>query len=117
MVSNLKYTLLEYQQDALQTAVYPNKGELGGLMYAVLGLVGEAGELANKLKKHLRNGTKVDNAVLRDELGDVLWYVAAVSKELKSNMLEVASENVEKLAGRAREGTLKDREIVLDNKT
>lgn len=110
MENNLKVVYLnEYQEAAVATAVYPNKGEIGGLIYTVLGMVGEAGELANKLKKHIRNGTPVNKDVLRDELGDVLWYVSAVSAELDARLEDVANENIDKLLQRKAEGTLKDR--------
>jgi NTP pyrophosphatase (non-canonical NTP hydrolase) len=92
--------LNEYQEKAMGTAVYGahQATDIGGLTYTVLALCGEAGELANKLKKHLRAGTPPDNAVLMDELGDVLWYVAATARELGFSMEAVARYNIEKLA-------------------
>lgn len=94
--------LNEYQEKALGTAFFKDKaaGPLGGLTYTVLALCGEGGELANKLKKHLRAGTVPDKegfAVLMDELGDVLWYTAATAKELGYSLEEVALFNIEKL--------------------
>lgn len=99
-------TFNEYQQQANETAVYP--GHVG-LQYTTLGLVGEAGEFANKLKKILRDkggdieGNKQD---LIDELGDVLWYVAMISKELGIPMGTVAEGNIAKLAARKSKGTI-----------
>src|SRR5271168_1455306 len=91
-----------YQEDAMGTAVYKdsknNQVQGFGLVYSVLALCGEAGELANKLKKHLRAGTDPDNAVLMDELGDVLWYVASTARELGYSLEAVAKYNIEKLA-------------------
>lgn len=102
-------TLNEYQHEAVSTAIYPNKSEIGGLTYTILGLCGEAGELANKLKKHIRSGTSVDSDVLVDELGDVLWYVAAVARELGVPLDEVGQMNLRKLYARKTNGTLANR--------
>jgi len=80
-----KMTFDEYQEHAAQTAIYPNRYEIGGMTYTVLGLNGEAGEIAEKLKKVIRdNGGKVDEAKtyeLAKELGDVLWYVAETATQ------------------------------------
>jgi len=92
--------LNEYQQQAAGTAVYQDQKTVDGLTYAVLALCGESGELANKLKKHLRAGTPVDADALADELGDVLWYVSAVAKELGRTLDSVADQNLRKLAAR-----------------
>ena len=101
--------LNEYQKQAVVSAVYPDSGKIGGLVYTVLGLTGEAGELANKLKKHLRNGTQPDAEVLQDELGDVMWYCCAVAQELGYNLDDVARFNLKKLHQRVAEGTVKNR--------
>lgn len=101
--------LNEYQHEAVSTTIYPNSGEIGGLSYTVLGLCGEAGELANKLKKHIRSGTTVDPDVLADELGDVLWYVAAIARELGIPLDAVAQINLKKLNERKEKGTLAGR--------
>ena len=92
--------LLEFQKSSRQTAIYGQQKSVDGLTYAVLALCGETGELANKLKKALRGGTKPDALVLADELGDVLWYVAAVAEEIGIDLNEVARMNFEKLAAR-----------------
>ena len=103
----------EYQIKSQETAVYPGKKTLAGLVYTILGLTGEAGELANKVKKVLRNGetelTLEKRDELIDELGDVLWYVAGVAEELNIYLGPVAEENLAKLAKRKAEGTLKNR--------
>lgn len=91
--------LNEYQEKSRQTAVYPHR-TTDGLTYSVLALCGETGELANKLKKHLRAGTEPDELVLADELGDCLWYVASVAHELGMTLEEVAQMNLNKLAER-----------------
>lgn len=104
-----EYDLNDFQEDALRTAVYPGSGTNEGLTYTILGLCGEAGELANKLKKHLRNGTPVNQEVLRDELSDVLWYCAACAKELGTDLNALADFNIKKLTERHKAGTIKDR--------
>jgi NTP pyrophosphatase (non-canonical NTP hydrolase) len=92
----------EYQEKSAATALYPNKGE--NYVYPTLGLVGEAGEVAEKVKKVIRdNGGKMDAARIQEikkELGDVLWYVAALCRELELDMNEVAEENIQKLLSR-----------------
>lgn len=83
---------------------------MSGLTYAILGLNGEAGELAEHLKKMLRDDagvlTEERRAALKKELGDQFWYVCAVARELGFSLQEVADKNAEKLAARAQAGTL-----------
>ncbi len=92
----------EYQAEAKQTALYPNR--LKNLEYPTLGLAGEAGEVANILKKIQRDhgGVITDDtrAKLKDELGDVLWYISACADELGLTLDEIAVFNVNKLAKR-----------------
>jgi len=77
-----------------------------------LGLAGEAGEIANKVKKFIRDGYDKEELVMKqdevaDELGDVLWYVAAVAEVMGTNLESVAKNNLWKLAERQRNGTLR----------
>lgn len=97
----------EYQQAAAKTAIYPGAGtgEDYALAYVALGLAGEAGEFANKIKKVLRDGT-FDAESLASELGDVLWYLAQAATELGTNLNLIARDNAEKLADRQDRGTL-----------
>ncbi|MBA2494798.1 MAG: nucleoside triphosphate pyrophosphohydrolase family protein [Acidobacteria bacterium] len=92
----------EYQTKAKQTALYPNR--LSNLEYPTLGLAGEAGEVANIVKKIQRDfGGKITDEIrakLKDELGDVLWYISACADELGLTLTEIAEFNVEKLAKR-----------------
>ncbi|MCS6874971.1 MAG: nucleoside triphosphate pyrophosphohydrolase family protein [Pyrinomonadaceae bacterium] len=92
----------EYQEKASFTAHYPNR--LKNLEYPTLGLVGEAGEVANIVKKIQRdyNGilTEEIKSRLKDELGDVLWYLAACADELGLQLEDIAKHNIEKLAER-----------------
>jgi NTP pyrophosphatase (non-canonical NTP hydrolase) len=98
--TNMKFE--EYQAEAKQTALYPNR--LKNLEYPTLGLAGEAGEVANIVKKIQRDhgGIITDDtrAKLKDELGDVLWYISACADELGLTLTEIAEFNVEKLAKR-----------------
>jgi NTP pyrophosphatase (non-canonical NTP hydrolase) len=99
----------EYQKKAFGTAVYPGRGE-GNWTYAGLGLAGETGEVCEKLKKVIRDNAGVVSeerrAALKKELGDVLWYLAALCTELGLNLQEVAEQNLAKLAARQRESKL-----------
>ncbi len=92
----------EYQEEALKTAVYPDKGK--NFVYPTLGLAGESGEVAEKVKKIIRDKKGVigeeEKLALKKELGDILWYIATLSKELGLTMNEVAVMNVEKLKSR-----------------
>lgn len=95
-------TFEEYQEESRKTAVYPNKGS--NFIYPTLGLAGEAGEVAEKIKKVLRDNEGVvseeKKAEITKELGDVLWYLANLSKELEISLEEVAQKNIEKLKSR-----------------
>ena len=100
--------LSEYQNKASTTALYPNVGK--NLYYPALGLGGEVGEVLNKVKKVMRDhgGTVTDEyrEILQKELGDVLWYVAALASELGLDLDDVAQANLEKLASRKERGVL-----------
>ena len=98
----------EYQNKSRETAFYPNLGK--NFIYPTLGLVGEAGEIAEKIKKALRdNKGEIDEERLENlkkELGDVLWYVAQLSTELGLSLDEVANTNIEKLQSRKKRGVI-----------
>jgi NTP pyrophosphatase (non-canonical NTP hydrolase) len=95
-------TFEEYQAEASATALYPNR--MKNLEYPTLGLTGEAGEVANIVKKIQRDhGGVITDEVrgkLKDELGDVLWYISACADELGLTIGEIAEFNVNKLAKR-----------------
>lgn len=99
----------DYQKQAKKTAVYPNKGK--NYIYPVLGLAGEAGEVAEKFKKIIRdNDGKIDSekkAEIEKELGDVLWYISQISTELKINLEDVAKTNIKKLSSRLKRNCIK----------
>ena len=92
----------EYQSEASATAHYPRRME--NLEYPTLGLAGEAGEVANIVKKIQRDNSGVITdevrGKLKDELGDVLWYISACADELGLTLNEIAEYNVDKLAKR-----------------
>lgn len=91
----------KYQKNA---AVY-RLGTAEGLHYSVLGLASEVGELAGKLKKELRDG-KSYRKDIKAELGDILWYVAAVADDLDIDLSNVAMYNLCKLEDRRRRRVL-----------
>jgi len=95
-------TFEEYQEAASKTALYPNR--MKNLEYPTLGLTGEAGEVANVVKKIQRDfGGELTPEIklkLQDELGDVLWYISACADELGLTLDEIAGYNVGKLAKR-----------------
>lgn len=106
-----------YQVDAYSFATYPHEllkaerpSTVDKLSYAVLGLAGEAGELSNKMKKVFRDDgstlTQERREQLAAELGDVLWYVAAVANEMGYSLSVIAEANLMKLGGRKVAGTL-----------
>ena len=98
-----------YQKQARKTAQYPYLGSNN--IYPTLGLVGEAGEVAEKVKKVIRdkNGIFDDESKLaiKKELGDVLWYISNLCTELSFNLEDVAKENLEKLRLRSEKGNIK----------
>ena len=97
--------LNEYQSWSRETAVYPTDSDKEKYAYLALGLVGESGEVAEKVKKFLRGD---DGLVFSDErkedikkeLGDVLWYMARLSDELGITLSEIAQLNYDKLTSR-----------------
>ena len=89
----------EYQEKAKKTDTYKVKSDR--LQYSVLGLVGEAGEVADKVKKIMREEKgrvgEERRQELKQELGDVLWYMAKLARELGLKFDEIAKANIEKL--------------------
>jgi NTP pyrophosphatase (non-canonical NTP hydrolase) len=100
--------LSDYQTRSRRTAAYPDAGD--NIVYPTLGLAGEAGEVAEKVKKVIRDdgGVLTDErrAALAAELGDVLWYVAQVATEARLDLEAIAQANLDKLASRAERGVL-----------
>lgn len=125
--------LNEYQSRTADTAIYPGKGTPLGLIYCGLKLAGEAGEVAEKIGKAVRDDGLVDitrhypateddrrnewsltagdiadvrREALKGELGDVLWYVASAARELGYDLADIAAANLDKLADRKSRGAL-----------
>ena len=100
--------LNDYQRESRKTALYPDVG--GNPIYPTLGLVGEAGEVADKVKKILRDKKGVfdkdSKVAIKFELGDVLWYISQLSSELGYELEEVAHANLEKLNSRKSRGKI-----------
>lgn len=101
-------TLREYDAGAKALAVY-RKSRMP--FYPVLGICGEAGEIADKVKKIVRDrGGVLTRRNVRElllELGDELWYVAALARDLGSSLEEVAEMNLRKLRSRKKRGVLR----------
>lgn len=99
--------LTAYQNEAMRTAIYPPEN---GLQYAVLGLCSEAGEVAGKVKKVIRdqdgNFSAEAKAEIASEAQDCLWYLAAIARELGTTLESMAQANLNKLASRQTRGVL-----------
>ena len=97
-----------YQKIARETALYPNLGS--NYIYPTLGLVGEAGEVAEKVKKIIRDKKGIfdeeSKKAIKKELGDVLWYLANLCTEFDFKLEDVALQNLEKLKLRAAKGNI-----------
>lgn len=93
----------DYQSDAYVTAIYP---EQFAVTYPTLGLFGEVGEFANRWKKTIRDGETLDPEWTMHELGDMLWYLAALCTDLNLSLEDVAMANLDKLSSRARRNVL-----------
>ena len=91
-----------YENYASQTAIFPKEK---ALEYLALGLTSEAGEVAGKVKKLIRDG-KGDKKAIASEIGDVLWYCAMLAKETEVPLNDIMKENLRKLHSRKERGTL-----------
>lgn len=100
-------TFNEYQNEAAQTTVYSDNSKI---IYPALGLSNEAGEVLGKIKKVLRdnNGVYSPASVVEigKEIGDVLWYIAALSRDLGLDMNAIAENNITKLKDRMNRGVI-----------
>lgn len=95
----------EYQTEAAKTAIYPP----GSIAYLALGLNGEAGEVAEIVKRAIRKQEPLSEEqikILALELGDCLWYIANIAREYKMTLSDVASSNIAKLSNRQKNNTL-----------
>ena len=96
-----------YQQVAKTTAIYPREQ---AIIYTTLGLTGEAGEVANKVKKIIRDDGFKNNEIMVQEIsaeiGDCLWYISVLADDIGCKLSDIANANLEKLANRKEKGTL-----------
>ena len=97
-----------YQQEATKTAIFPKEK---ALEYLALGLTSEAGEVAGKVKKLIRDGEDVEGLEMKkiaiaSEVGDVLWYCAMMAKEVGVPLNTIMQMNLEKLRSRKERGKL-----------
>ena len=96
-----------YQQVAKTTAIYPREQ---AIIYPTLGLTGEAGEVANKVKKIIRDdGNKINEGLVQEisaEIGDCLWYISILADDIGIKLSDIANANLEKLANRKKKGTI-----------
>lgn len=97
-------TFEDYRRAIDPLVIYPRKTQIEALQYVALGLNGEAGEVAEQIKKAMRNdGGEISperTESLKKELGDVLWYMTRLADELGTNLAEIAQINIEKLYAR-----------------
>lgn len=96
----------KYQEGALETAIYPEQHRV---IYPAPGLAGEAGEVADKVKKILRGDSELTDGKRLDiamEIGDVLWYCATLAHDLGFTLDQVAQMNYAKLKSRQERGKL-----------
>ena len=101
-------TATDYQARACETAIFPKHR---ATEYLTLGLTGEAGEIANKVKKFIRDGATKDEYLAKRieigyEIGDVLWDCAVLAEELEMNLGHIMEKNLDKLADRHKRGKI-----------
>ena len=99
------WTLNNYQMQAREFAIYPEDMQI---MYPALGLAGEAGEVADKVKKIYRDGRDDArfHADIAKEIGDVMWYCAALADDLGFDLQQIAEMNMYKLKSRRTTGKI-----------
>ena len=101
------FTFDQYQNVSKETAIYPQNVRV---LYPALGLAGEAGEVANKVKKVVRDGVSKMPDDWKEqvgaEIGDVLWYCAALASDLNISLADCAMKNRDKLQSRMKRGKI-----------
>ena len=113
--SEVKMDFNEYQKKAAEYDCFKKPVKMtelteAGFLEKVLGLTGEAGETADKIKKIIRDKqgkyTEEDKEEITKELGDVMWYLAGIARYLEVDFSEVAEGNIEKLSSRKKRGVI-----------
>jgi NTP pyrophosphatase (non-canonical NTP hydrolase) len=112
MLNDMQMSSLRRVQDLCErTAIYPNRDSAGGIAYCALGLSGEAGEVAEEVKKMIRNDDARLSPERRDrimmELGDVVWYISNMACEIDAGLDECVEMMLNKLDERRMTGGLK----------
>lgn len=97
-------TFSDYDKFVKSMKVYPSQH---AIVYPALGLSGESGEIAEKVKKWLRGDRELDVEGLLGELGDPLWYITALAADLGFSLQDVVDYNVNKLSSRKERNVLK----------
>lgn len=104
-------TLNGYMDEARKTAIWNVEQAKNPIVYCTLGIVGEAGEFADKIKKTIRGDKDITDPLVRMDLlleaGDVLWYLTNAMFEMGFTLQDVAECNINKLRSRAARGVLK----------
>jgi NTP pyrophosphatase (non-canonical NTP hydrolase) len=98
------HTFNSYQEFVNSMKAYPEKH---AIMYPTLGMMGEAGEVSEKVKKWLRGDKELDGQELLKEIGDVCWYIASLADDLGYTLQDVINANVDKLVSRKERGVVK----------
>lgn len=106
----MRMNMNEYQELAQRTANH-ELGDMPRLAVAALGLAGEAGEIADAVKKHVGHGHELDAEYVKKELGDILWYVAEMAEVFGLSLEQIAYANIAKLKKRYPEGFSEERSI------
>jgi len=104
VVNEIYQDFQNYQDFVKSMKVYPEKH---AIVYPTMGLMGEAGEVAEKVKKWLRGDRELDRLELLKEAGDVLWYLASLADDLGYTLQDLVDENVKKLSSRKERGVQK----------
>lgn len=106
-----EYQKLSVRSDVFQGVGVVENAKEAAMMAKILGLVGEAGETAEKFKKIIRDKdgvmTDEERQEIAKELGDVLWYIALLAKYMGLSLSEIAEMNIEKLSSRQKRGKLR----------
>lgn len=105
-------TLDQYQSASRLTAIYPMRGQ--NFLYPMIGIVSEVGEIADQVKRIIRDEEGIISEerrlAIEDEIGDVLWYLAQLATEFNLQLSTAADQNLKKLSERQQAGTLRRRE-------
>ena len=102
-------TINEFQKEALRTVKDDNDNTI--LIEGLMGLSSESGEALDILKKFLFQGHELDKEHLKEELGDVAWYLAVSAHAIGCSLEDIVVKNIEKLQGRYPEGFDADRSV------